>query len=335
MRILKWTAIILSVIIAACALFVGVLSLRNSSASGKWTASPDKRGSLVSVGDHRLFCTVKGSGSPTVVFEGDTGSSSPEWWAVQDSLPESCTSLTYDRAGYGWSEAGPRPRTPQQIVKELEALLKEKGLNGPYILVGQGMGGLYMQYFAAAHRNEIKGIVLVEPYGKGFARFSEELQPVVYKNLFDRMPGLKMASILGSAGIIRYFRATPYMKTPEKIRDLIMENYSKKAALEAMIDEYRRIPVRKADKVTDIGKLPPVPIVLIHHAIEPYRRELLSFYLSYNDVEQIEGLWMDMHRDIAGQSPKGRVMYARESSRDIHLNEPGLVRDTVISLLNR
>jgi hypothetical protein len=37
---------------------------------------------------------------------------------------------SYDRAGYGWTEAGPKPRTSLQIAKELRALLDASGEKG-------------------------------------------------------------------------------------------------------------------------------------------------------------------------------------------------------------
>jgi hypothetical protein len=41
---------------------------------------------------------------------------------------------SYDRAGYGSSEPGPKPRTAERIAGELELLLRNARINGPIIL---------------------------------------------------------------------------------------------------------------------------------------------------------------------------------------------------------
>ena len=42
------------------------------------------------------------------------------------------------------------------------AALKERGLNGPYLLVGHSLGGLYVEAFAREHPHEVSGMVLID-----------------------------------------------------------------------------------------------------------------------------------------------------------------------------
>ena len=88
------------------------LSSWNSSMAKRWLAAPDPSGEMVDIGDVKLFCRIIGGGKTVVIFEGDAGASSAEWRHIQETLPDNCTKLIYDRAGYGWSEAGTFPRTP-------------------------------------------------------------------------------------------------------------------------------------------------------------------------------------------------------------------------------
>lgn len=68
----------------------------------------------------------------------------------------------YDRAGYGWSEPGPAPRTTDQIVGELFDLLVEAAIPSPYVLVGHSFGGYNAQYFAKVYPRLTAGMVLVD-----------------------------------------------------------------------------------------------------------------------------------------------------------------------------
>src|SRR5512141_2340019 len=98
-------------------------------------------GKMVDVGGYRLHLNCTGAGSPTVVIDTGWGDWSASWSQVQLSVATATRVCTYDRAGYGWSDAGPLPRTAQQFVKELHTLLTNANIAGPYVLVGHSLGG--------------------------------------------------------------------------------------------------------------------------------------------------------------------------------------------------
>jgi len=62
----------------------------------------------------------------------------------------------------GWSEMGPEPRDARQISSELHTLLDKAGIEGPYVLVGHSLGGMYMQTYAARYPEEVAGVTLVD-----------------------------------------------------------------------------------------------------------------------------------------------------------------------------
>jgi pimeloyl-ACP methyl ester carboxylesterase len=69
---------------------------------------------------------------------------------------------SYDRAGYAWSDPDPQPRSLQRAVDELDALLTNAEVPGPYLLVGHSWGGHIARVFAAQHRHLVAGMVLVD-----------------------------------------------------------------------------------------------------------------------------------------------------------------------------
>lgn len=120
-------------------------------------------GQLVAVGGRRLHYRVTGSGSPTVVIETGAGTLARSWDAVADRLAEDATVVTYDRAGYGWSDgAGIGRRTGVDVADDLATLLEEARLDPPYVLVGHSLGGLYARAFAVQNPDATAGLVLVE-----------------------------------------------------------------------------------------------------------------------------------------------------------------------------
>jgi pimeloyl-ACP methyl ester carboxylesterase len=122
-------------------------------------------GQLIDVGGHKMHirCTGPANGSPTVILEAGGGGSSSDWSRVQSILSSDVRVCAYDRAGLGWSEPGPAPRTMKQEVFELHLLLAAAGVHAPYVLVGQSIGGLLVRLYTAQYAGEVMGIVLVDP----------------------------------------------------------------------------------------------------------------------------------------------------------------------------
>jgi pimeloyl-ACP methyl ester carboxylesterase len=120
-------------------------------------------GRLVDVGGFKLHVDCSGEGQPTVIFDAALGGSSVGWCLVQPKVAEFARACAYDRAGLGWSEAGPMPRTAGRMASELRTLLDRAAVEPPYVIVGHSFGTIVARLFAARHRDEVVGLVLVDP----------------------------------------------------------------------------------------------------------------------------------------------------------------------------
>jgi len=125
---------------------------------------------MVDVGGYRLSMYCIGRGSPTVVFDSGLEDWAPAWDTIQPVIAKTARACTYDRAGYGFSDPGPMPRTTSRIVGELHALLKNSGEKGPYILVGHSFGGVNVRHFADRYLSEVAGLVLVDASAESIVR---------------------------------------------------------------------------------------------------------------------------------------------------------------------
>lgn len=332
-RCVKVLTVCLAVITAAGAVISVSLRVWNASCCSEWSAS-EGTGRMVKAGDCRLYCELRGSSGPVVIFEGDAGFSSAEWRPVAAALADTCRTLVYDRAGYGRSEAGQFPRTGEQVTAGLYELLKNLGLEkGPFILAGQGLGAWYMEMFAGEHPEKVLALILAEPMTAEYPLFKETLDPVVYSNLLDRGASLKMTGILGRAGFIRLLEASPYTVLPDEIKKDVVENYSRPEALDAMSDEYRRGPVRRSN-VMNPPVLPSVPVTVLTHSKDCYRKEMMKYYLAWNDIDEIEKIWTSVIHAVTGQASSSEIIQSGTSLGNICLEDPELFVNAVKKHLN-
>lgn len=130
--------------------------------------------SYVDAGGPKLRMLIKGSGSPTVVFETGFGASLELWGRVSSEVNKFAKTIVYDRAGAGLSEKARTPRDGRHVAEELHAALQNANAPPPYILVGESHGGPYARVFAGMYPDEVAGMVLVHPAQEEMAAWDQE-----------------------------------------------------------------------------------------------------------------------------------------------------------------
>jgi hypothetical protein len=93
-------------------------------------------GKVYRVDGHTMRVACSGSGSPTLVLDAGLGNDGLIWGGVQPVLAKTTRVCSYDRAGFGWSDALPSPRDADHIAAELHGLLAAAKVNGPIVLMG-------------------------------------------------------------------------------------------------------------------------------------------------------------------------------------------------------
>ena len=165
-RLLRWlhNVVIGGVVLLLLILLVGA-TYQGVSQSADARRFP-RQGRSVALGPSfpglslNLNCT--GQGNPTVILDTGGGIPAVGWSLVQPEIAKFTRVCSYDRAGYGWSGAGPTPRTSLQIARELHALLDVGREKGPYLLVGHSLGGYNVRVYNHEYPNDVVGMVLVD-----------------------------------------------------------------------------------------------------------------------------------------------------------------------------
>jgi pimeloyl-ACP methyl ester carboxylesterase len=160
-------------------------------------------GEMVDVGEHRLHLNCLGQGSPTVVLDGGWGYTSVEWsgW-VQPEVANHTRVCAYDRPGMGWSEPEPGAPDATQTTAELHTLLQEADEEGPYVLVGHSLAGLYSRIYADRFPEEVSGMVLVD------STHPDQFEGSGLALTINRVVGI-VGPLIARAGIPRVFDLYP------------------------------------------------------------------------------------------------------------------------------
>lgn len=125
-------------------------------------------GRLVRLPDgRRINLRCGGTGKTTVVFESGLGFPSYSWRKVQPSVERKTRACSYDRAGLGFSDPGPLPRSAGAIANDLAAALTAAGERPPYLLVANSFGSQPARLFAFRHPAQVVAMLLIDPYVEG------------------------------------------------------------------------------------------------------------------------------------------------------------------------
>jgi len=274
---------------------------------------PDAPGTQVWIGDRRLHVHCLGIGEPTVVLESGLGGTSLEWSGVQVRMAELTRTCSYDRAGYGWSDAAYNPRTALNVVKDLEKLLGFASVRGPYVLVGHSFGGLTTRLFAARNPARTAGMVLVDSTHEALF---DEFEKAGIPNLFAPRDGLFQ---------IRNFSAIPD-GLPEPRRGLARSMASRARSVITLYSELRNMRL-SARQVGGSGALPDVPLAVLTH-------DTLARAETEQALRTAE-IWMRMQADLASRTSDGYLRVADESGHHIHLDRPELVIEAIAGIVRR
>lgn len=119
-------------------------------------------GVAVDIGGRTLNIHCSGTGSPAVIFDTGNGEPGYAWSNIQPEIATLTRACWFDRAGEGWSDMGPFPRTSAAMSSDLHLLLEKAGIPAPYVLVGHSLGGLNARVFNGMYPKDVAGAVLVD-----------------------------------------------------------------------------------------------------------------------------------------------------------------------------
>jgi pimeloyl-ACP methyl ester carboxylesterase len=295
-------------------LLLAFLFLTLSSVAKSEEVSFEPPGQLIDVNGRDMHINCIGNKSPTIILDSGAGGFSLEWRNIQYSLAQYARVCAYDRAGYGWSEMGPLPRTTKRIAHELHTLLQNAGIHGPYIIVGHSFGGFTAQYFARYFDDEIAGLVLVDSsHEEQVYRLPENGKDVVRRSLHQDRSNTITKSVL-------------HEHFPEEEAAVAQQLMQRWSAMLTWREEMANYAL-SSRQLRDVHHRPilQIPIVVLS------RGKRVWPDTPYGDA--MEAAWKELQNELNDMSGNSTHIIAEKSGHVIHLDEPELVVDAIHDVL--
>lgn len=214
------------------------------------------QGQMVSIqspgGELRIHLSCSGlpkRGAATVIFLHGAGDNSLVWSRVQPEVAKVYRTCTYDRPGYGWSEAGPLPRSAAQNAGELHRLLSQAGVEPPYVLVAHSIGGLIAHQYAHQYSAEIAGLVLLD------SMLAEQM--TAQGTIWMRLPLVDavICRLASSTGLYRYLSDAGKLAPDETVTKLPLERQPEAFALSLRAGLCQTLYAEQVAAIQDVAVL--------------------------------------------------------------------------------
>lgn len=320
---LKWGLVL---IVALFLLAIGSGFAYEAIASHRSQANYPPPGKLVDAGGYNLHLVKAGTGSPTILLEAGSGETSLSWRQIPEELAEFATVVSYDRAGYAWSEPADSERTGENIVRELHTALEKEGIHGPYLLVGHSLGGMYARLFAETYREEVVGLVLIDARPEDDARDTAE---ILKQEKFAGNPSASTLKLIKRSELLRLFKdeLLKGQVAPED-RERFINVIAKDSFFEAKEEEGKwAATTEDAIRGQHLGSLP----------VRVIARGLAQDYaqagISEAGGRKLEAIWQAGQRKMLEISTDSQLIVAEKSGHMVIHDQPELVVETIRSLL--
>lgn len=296
-------------------------------------------GKYTNAGNTELFVKISGKGTPAVVIETSLGGCSTEWLPIQLELSKYTTVISYDRAGYAESPNPKSKRSSSQIVSELSMLLKNLNIPVPYILVGNSIGGLYLQHFTKLFPEIVCGLILADSITIKEKEFNKIDAPTYQQfiSMTVRINNIKALLELDDETFknqILPMLQMVYTNMPEEIKSSLLKYYTDKKLYRTVIDEYEMLG-ESINEIHTIPTFPNIPLKVLCRDAKEMLKISTSIGIPHKEAKAVEEFWLQTNRELLNLSEKSEFRIVEGSNHSIHLSSPNVIIEETLDMLEK
>ncbi|HEX5107912.1 MAG TPA: alpha/beta hydrolase [Vicinamibacterales bacterium] len=267
-----------------------------------------------------------GTRGPVVVFEAGIAATCLNWSRVQAEMMGRAQTVSYDRAGLGWSPPAHGDRSLRQLTDDLHRLIHSLDPAPPVILTGHSFGTFVVRVYAHRFPDDVSALVLVDPV------VPEEFTPGTLRTRLRLARAALLsyvASVLAAFGLVRL-----------GLWGLLRRGGGNPGPLLGLHPTMRRVAVEVAKLPRDL-----VPALQARWSEPRFFRELAASIRSLPScaaeaarqpvpagmpVVVLSGSHQTREHLAAHEALATRHVVVQGSAHWIHLDQPSLVADAVL-----
>lgn len=190
--------------------------------------------------------------------------------------------VSFDYAGFGWSETTEVPRTIDNLTNELHELLKKSNQSSPYVLVAHSLASLEALRYAQLYPDEVKGIIFLDGGSPNFYLDYSEKKALLLNRINAALRVIGINRVLGSIGIKLPFvgENLRYSSLPNEIKEIDSAMYYNLIGNNNNLDMINHIN-ENAKTVIENEHLQDIPLLILSSADgkrwDNVQRELLNW----------------------------------------------------------
>jgi len=302
-------------------------------------------GRLVDIGDTSLHVHIIGEGLPPVVFEAGIAATALSWQLVQPEIAKFTQTVSYDRAGLGWSGARSDARTIPDVSEELRTMLSRAGIQQPRVLIAHSYGALVAIAYAVRYPSEIAGMVLVDPVATcEWGDPSESHRNTLRRGILLSRRGALLAR-LGVVRLALSLLAAGSHRLPRMIA--LTSSGGGAAVTDQLVGQVRKLPSELWPLIQShwcdpkcfeamaryLEALPPSAATIAHElALTDALRNIPLTVLSAGNASPIQRA---EHENLARRSSRGQIQVLPDSGHWIQVDRPDVVIEASREMLTR
>jgi len=267
-------------------------------------------GDFAELGNYQAHYDLKGQGETALVMLAGSGTPSAytDFYGLQDAFSSDFTTLSFDRAGMGWSEETDAQRDIDTLARELDALLTQTVGDQPVLLLAHSLGGLEAIRYAQLFPEKAEGLI-----------FLDSGSPEFYVGDSEALAKLqnRVTAFFRELGVIRLLSARPSLlplygydvrnpALPETLRELdaaMLNRHAGSPTTFAYVDCMNE----NAQRICEGSRLGDLPMLV----------------LSSNGGKA----WLNTQKELAAWSAQSRQVTLTKSGHYLHwTNEAEVIR---------
>lgn len=297
--------------------------------SRRWQNQPPDEGKFLDSGGMKLFYRAKGKGDPVVIILNTCGSSSMEWWPIQNEIRHARV-ICFERPGYSWSNGYPACESASDISNIIDSILKFERIKKPVILVANGLASIYVHHYACTRQHNIAGAILINPVPVDYKHWSSSLREL--EDFKEPEVMAKKHMTLAKSGLLRPFSPYKHQLSQHKYRKLLTEFYNSPSTYFATLKELAGIE-RSLGEIREAENFPSIPLYILFSTEEALIRDWARHGTSDYSARQAGRMYRILSMDNLYLSPKSQLIELQNGIGSINIENPKGIAEHINNMI--